>query len=407
MNTEYRKKINILEILITFIIFCSLGFPGNFTLLVGDVFDDIIGYFCFVLQLIIMFLGFNGKIKIRKSYIPAYIFLILIFVTSMIVTRYPGLQIISCVRFTTTACFGLWIASKYDVEKITKFICNAQVLFVIITIIFTLVFTENAFENNEGTGLSFCGLYLTKNTCGTELAFGIIMTILSINVNKKRLSKIMGGVIFIVIQLVLLLMCNTTGALIAAVIPSVFILFLSNIKVNMGIVFTAGNVLFLFFVLKILPHLSKFMSLIGKDVTLTGRTDLWKRVIHVMSNHNTFTGFGYAMFWRDTAAYRMVQKGFNKYSFMANMTAGSHNLIMEMWLNLGIIGILAFLIMLIISMRNPAKQKLNSYKFAGAFIIFFLIHGLFERAFGTFDYNTLFLFTAIGISAIKYQSITE
>ncbi len=408
MKVVFRRNFTISYICIFLILLCALGFPGSYSKILGDAFSVLLDYFCFGLQILLMFSGLSEKIRIRKSHISTYLFLILIFVMSMIVTKYPVLQIISCVRFSATACFGLWLAEKYDVESIVEITCNAQCAFVIFTILFTLLFTADAFQTTLGTGLSYCGIYSTKNTCASELAFGIIMMILLINIRMKQGNKNNFVLyFFILIQAIMLLACKATGAIFCVFVSVMFILFFSKIRFNMGLIFSLGNLAFLLFVLKILPHLSKLMSLIGKDITLTGRTDLWKRIIYVMMTNKMWTGYGYAMFWRNSDAYTLVHKGFYKYSFGANMTSGSHNAVIELFANLGLIGIISFFAMLIISMRGSKKISLNAYKFIGAVILFLLIHGLSERSFGTFDFSTLFLFMAIGFASKNIQNEKE
>ena len=77
-----------------------------------------------------------------------------------------------------------------------------------------------------------------------------------------------------------------------------------------------------------MPAFAWIIELLGKDATLTGRIPLWKQIISVMTEHNTFTGFGYGMFWRDPQAVDLVHAAFEDDSFLGNMTSGAHNLLL-------------------------------------------------------------------------------
>ena len=117
-----------------------------------------------------------------------------------------------------------------------------------------------------------------------------------------------------------------------------------------------------------------------------------------MQNH-TLTGFGYGMFWRNPYAVDLIHAGFESNTFFANMRSGAHNVIMELWLNVGLLGIGAYFFMLLRCMRNVKYLGKYEYMFCSSYMLVFFMHGLTERAFATYDYLTMFMFMACGIGA--------
>ena len=113
-------------------------------------------------------------------------------------------------------------------------------------------------------------------------------------------------------------------------------------RLPLGWAYIGGSITFLFAALTLMPHLEWFFRAIGKDATLTGRIPLWNRILVVMMNHHTFTGYGYGMFWRDSQAIALIHAGFHEHSFLGTMTTGAHNMLLEFWLNSGLMGIAAF-----------------------------------------------------------------
>lgn len=90
----------------------------------------------------------------------------------------------------------------------------------------------------------------------------------------------------------------------------------------------------------------EFASRVGRDATLTGRSDIWKAVL---SQHtNPLVGTGYESFWLGPRLERVWQ--------LAGGVNEAHNGYLEIYLNLGGIGVALLLGLLIASYRNISKQ---------------------------------------------------
>lgn len=410
MQLLFNKRTETTGFIIILIFLNCLGFPGNFSVLTGEIVETIFEYFCFLLVILLIFRtsGFP-VISVSHFAVPVYLFLTIIFVESMIVTNYPSLELISCIRFTVMALFGLWLAENYDVMEILELVCSAQFVFLIATVIFVIIWPEEGFQNTTIVVSALSGLFTTKNACGSELAFGIVATALYIKLKmlKKENNKV-ALYVFLFGQILLLLLTQSLGPLICAAVACVYIFVFYNRKINPGLMFIVVSIAFLYVALNFMSYFGNALLFLGKDSTLTGRIDLWNQIIDVMSENNTFTGFGYAMFWRDESAYALLHAGFSEYSFLGNMTSGSHNLILDWWLNTGLIGIIAFFLMIITTMNKVGRSKTNSRLFVSTIMIVFTLHGLSERGMDASSYSTLLLFISIGVAiAEKTRQLSE
>jgi O-antigen ligase len=85
-------------------------------------------------------------------------------------------------------------------------------------------------------------------------------------------------------------------------------------------------------------HYDSLMYALGKDPTMTGRTELWAGLSHLAMKRPVI-GYGYTAFWQG------ITKGPSR-SLALQMDwlglAGAENGVLEMWLELGIVGVLLY-----------------------------------------------------------------
>lgn len=384
-----------IELIAVFAIFVSLGFPGNFEYVYGEQLGTVIEYTAFFLEIFVMlFSSGNNWLDIRvvnleKKYAVLYLFVAVIYAISMLVTRYPYLQVITCTRLAVTLFFAIWLQDHFRFRRLLELICMAQALFILFSLYCAFRYPGLAFSTGTHYIDAFRGVYSTKNTCAGELVFGILTITVLIREKKKIRERYLAWTVLWAIQIVLLLMCQATGALLAFVLVSLIFFLPSRNRMPLGWLFIAGSVIFLFAILTLMPAFEWFFEAIGKDATLTGRIPLWNQIIDVMLENNTFTGFGYGMFWRDPEAYVLVQQAFEEYSWTRRMTSGAHNMLMEFWLNSGLIGIAVLFFTILYSMKRVEELPEDEYLFCSVIMGYLMISGFTERWLGNYDYKTV------------------
>ena len=129
------------------------------------------------------------------------------------------------------------------------------------------------------------------------------------------------------------------------------------------------------------PVLALFASIgsgmvesLGRDATLTGRTDIWKLVINMTTN--PILGAGYESFW----AGARLAKIWSMYWWHPNE---AHNGYIEVFINLGVVGLLLFFLMImkgyIAAVRRMRFEPTESV-IRISFILVTLIYNLSEAA---------------------------
>jgi exopolysaccharide production protein ExoQ len=85
---------------------------------------------------------------------------------------------------------------------------------------------------------------------------------------------------------------------------------------------------------------------LGKDSTLTGRTEIWRSIMPSIMKH-PFLGYGYRAFWRGYEGESANT------SFATHWAVPSaHNAFLEVWLGLGIVGVVLVVYSLLRAMRD-------------------------------------------------------
>lgn len=418
-NRSIERREKLIDSAVVLILLVSMGFPGRYTRLLGGSSSTLLEYGTFGLQLVLMLFssGRDGVMSIKlldlkQRYTAVYCMAVVFFADSMFVTRYPSEQIITCVRFTVTILFALWMADRYDGEDILRLICTAQMVFVVLTLLYCVLFPGTIFSKEQGEH-DFIGFLRTKNNEAAELSVGILFQIARFKLQRARREiPQRWELMLFVVQGMMLFLCNAKGALFCVAIPAAYLLFVEGRndpewRLPLGLVYVVGSVGFLIAALTILPLMEPLLSAIGKDATLTGRTPLWRQIILVMTNSHTFTGYGFGMFWRDRQAVALLHTAFRSNSFMGTMTTGAHNVLLEYWLNVGLFGLASYFIALLASFRQMRKLERQNYIFCAAYMLWFMVMGWTERSMSTYEYQMVFLFLAMGVGSNKPRPVSR
>ncbi len=392
----------------------SMGFPGKMAGWIGgEKMSMLIQYFVFVLQILFMLLS-SGEtfmdiklVDLKREFKPVYVLIGVFFVVSMAVTHDRGDQLISCLRFSVTALFALWIIEWYDVKQILRFTYYAQTVMVMLCVFYMFAFSGQAFEVVDGQR-SFVGIFPGKNVCGAELGFGLSMqaALLRLYWDEDRQPSVFFFLIMLC-QVILLVMTKAMGSLISAGIPIAYVMFSRHSRglfgrLPMGLIYVIGSVGFMLFALNLMPLLSPLLEAIGKDATLTGRIPMWQQHVNNMMNSHTFTGYGFGMFWKNEQAVAAFHAGFDQYSWAGGMATGAHNELIEMWLDCGLIGLAVFFAMIFLSFRKMREVREDAYVFCITLMLGMFIKGLTERVHSTASFWTLYMFLSCGL-ALKYR----
>ena len=311
----------------------------------------------------------------------------------------PAITMRRSVAIVMTTAFGLFLACRYDWHALVQRFAVAYAFLAIGSLIFAVALPEWGRMQFIHEG-AWRGMWLEKNSFGAQMAKALLVMMCAFAMKPKH------GWFYVPMGLLcfgLVLMCTSKTALLAALLMIMGFVFVRVMRaypiLRIPVMYFAviGTVVFGF--------LMTFMSgdmleLIGKDPTLTGRTDIWDSLIRAASEH-MWLGHGYGTFWIDPLG--------PSYWVRFNLDWGvptAHNGWMETWLSVGLVGVILFgvtyLVTLILALDRLARGGVENY-WALLSTILFLVLSLSESTILQANLLDWVIFTATSAKLFSFE----
>ncbi|MBR3106460.1 MAG: O-antigen ligase family protein [Clostridia bacterium] len=404
------------NLMVIFVLLVFLGFPGTLSKVVGSGVSKILEYLAFGLQFVLVMLATGNDVmsiklvNLQPAYWLPYLYVVYVVADSLLVTNDRKTVVMTLLHLVLTVMFALWLVEQFDMEELMNLFYNAQFLFIAITLISTVLFSRITFYRYQGSN-TFRGLFATKNECGTQLSFGIIVQLILLRMKLEKKERI--SILFIVtvaVQFIFMLLTKNMGALMITFACIGYVIYYSLQNKNrkkkakrlpLGILFVVVTVGFLFFALTVLQALEPFLNSLGKDASLTGRVPIWKQSIAVMQRSHTVTGYGLEMFWKTPSAVRAFKAGFDENSWAATSAASTHNMLVETWCNIGLLGLSIYFLMFVVAGSGVKHLKEDQYLFSSCYLVMFTVRSLTERQSNP---SSMYALGAFVVLAMMYQA---
>jgi O-antigen ligase len=265
-----------------------------------------------------------------------FIWVIVGFAVASILWSYsPDKTLARVLALVGTTLFGLYLTTRYTLKQQLQLLGWMFCLVIVLSFIFGLALRQYGIMGGVHVG-AWRGIYNHKNVLGKMMIMSAsIFLILAIGAKKNRLFLWCG----FGISLILVLLSRSSSSLVNFIIilTAFFVFRTLRWRYELmipGLIVLAmvGGSLFL----GITDNADALLGSVGKDATLTGRTDLWPLVIGEISKR-PWLGYGYGGFWYgwDSAASDIwYASGWNP--------PNSHNGLLDLAIQLGILGVFMF-----------------------------------------------------------------
>lgn len=259
--------------------------------------------------------------------LPAYC------LVSTLWSQFPAQTFRYSVQMTFTLAVGIVIAGRIPVASMLR------VLFIV----YGLAIALSVLIGQNG-GVAWIGLFGSKNAFASQIAlFALIAIGISFDNGAPRWMRLL-AVIGALSAVPLMLKAQSAGTLAALMPTALLVLFilLSRRMSDMQKLFVllATGVVATFLVLVLLNYgdaiLSKMLDSTGKDLTLTGRTDLWA-IAATFIAERPLLGVGYHAFW--IAGYAPAESLWAMFDVASGSGFNFHNLYISNAVELGFIGL--------------------------------------------------------------------
>ena len=245
----------------------------------------------------------------------------------------PVLSARRSVPFALAAVFGLYLASRFPLERQLSMLQTTFFLLAMATVVTAVCFPRIGLDASTGHGGNWQGVFTQKNACGRAMVFAsaVVLARGGLTFGRLPLLACFGGV---------LVMSGSRGAwgieaLVFAALALIF--FVGRMERPLRGWLAAGAAAFGLAAFALVKALFPLLAeLAGRDATLTGRTAIWAQVwLSILKR--PWLGYGFSAFWRGTKG-----ASFDVVVALKFVLFHAHNGFLEIWLELGLAGLLLF-----------------------------------------------------------------
>lgn len=252
------------------------------------------------------------------------------------------------VWLAATMSFAMYLAWRSTWRELLTVIGGAFIVLIVGSLALSTLAPNIGRMTTEHVG-AWSGLWTHKNTLGGIMALGVAVCVSAAHVDKQRrltwFTAACGA-------FALVLLSTSKTALLATFLQLAIIALgiivrrgpvqavIASAGVAVGVIVIAGLAL-------LAPDV--LVGIIGRDLTLTGRTDIWHAAAPAVAAHPWF-GYGYYVFWtpENGPAYWVRQA-------VAWQVQSAHSSWLELALGLGRVGVVLFALQLIATLRRGAS----------------------------------------------------
>jgi exopolysaccharide production protein ExoQ len=331
------------------------------------------------LYLIMLTLYFRNCSEPLRNLFRTRPFMILLVFTflSAIWSDAPGLTLRRSIALALTFVFGAYLASRFTLKEQFRLLAWAFAICIVFSFIFELL----GLNPSEGIP-GWYGVFFHKTELGRNFALGALVFLFWKRVEPDHRKLALLGFIFSAILVVL--SRDVTSLVTLLVLLIVFPYVERVIRWNTARAIAAIIALLMFGGLSILyvsEHLGEVTGLLGKDPLLTGRVPLWI-LSAAMALRRPWLGYGFSASWLPDDAYTQ-----RIWHVLGWMPPHAHNGVLELWLELGLIGTSIFMLIYIhyclraIRLLRKTRESVATWPLV--FLLFFFITNFTESFFVT------------------------
>ena len=303
------------------------------------------------------------------------------------------------VAFLFTTLFGLYLAAAYDWRKLIEMVAGLFFALAVGTYIVCFAWRGLAVNDPVHPG-AWNGLWYEKNMLGRMMTYGALTCATAAILSSERRRLWAFGAVLCIGAVVM--SRSTTSLLgVALAMGGLFGLFLLRRGASIALVTLWGAISFGGFFIGVLVFApAAFFGLIGKDPSLTGRTDIWAAVLRQVS-FRPVLGYGYGAFWLDPWGPAWFIREEVKWK-----VPHAHNGWLELLAEIGVIGLCLAATHYLISTGKAAMRALRDAEgsWAALFMLLFALFSVSEIT--VMQYNDLAWALYIAIMAKLFQGQT-
>lgn len=286
---------------------------------------------------------------------PILVSILCLTVLSVFWSVQPAITFQRCIALIGTTLFGIFLYFHFSLKDFVRILLLSLIIISVLSLLFIVFLPFLAIHSDGPHEGLWRGVFAHKNILARTISFGVILSAIDLLENFSKAKKWIKITVLILCSVLLINSGGKSGLLIA--IFSIFILYpilrliasasrKQKIALYTTIFFSfiAFGLLASWFIL----NAEIVLGSVGGDLTLTGRTVLWGLVASEALN-SPILGYGYGAFWESTIAEPI-------WLIMDWEAPHAHNGFLEIWLDIGLVGLILFFSLLYKYFRDGIKR---------------------------------------------------
>jgi exopolysaccharide production protein ExoQ len=342
----------------------------------------------------------SKKLVAAVARAPWWTAMVLFAISSTAWSQDPFLTFRRGVILMGTVMFGLYFGSRFDLKEQMQILSWALLVVLAGSAAVAMVAPGLGVELGGGHLGNWRGLFTQKNVLA-RIAVLAVLVFYGWRPSWPALR-------YFALALALAMLGMTRSAtglvvLIALLCVSPFFRFLhtqtkllASISLFIGAISAAA-------VVALVANSELALSLLGRDATLTGRTTLWKEVF-VSIMKRPFLGYGFDAFWMG-----MVGESGRIDLSVRWLVPTAHNGLLEVWLDLGVVGVVLFVLSYIVYLRKSIRfycvQEGHLRAWPLACMVYVLLYNFTEVT--EIDQNNIFTMLLAALAATVTMRIVR
>ncbi|NET33471.1 MAG: O-antigen ligase family protein [Cyanothece sp. SIO1E1] len=339
-------------------------------------------------------LQWQASLKVASRSKLLWIFVGLL-VLSVFWSDTPTATLRPAVAFVGSTLFALYLAVRYSWKEQLHLLAWAFGIAALLSLMFAIALPSYGLQG----GAAWRGIYHHYNTLGRIMLLSAVVFLLAAQPGQRY--RWLAWIGFSLSTVLLLMSTSKTSLGIYLTLLLLLPLYkalrlyykLAVLALMAGILTLSGMLLL------VLSHLEAVLGAAGKDLTFTGRTDLWALVMEMIAQR-PWLGYGFRGFWRGW-------NGASAYIWSVETwhPVHAHNGYLDLWLDLGLVGMVVFLLGFLLAFRRALIQvrltKTPEHLLQLMYLTFMLQYNLTESV--ILLQNTLFWILYASIMLVRVE----
>ena len=362
-----------------------------------------------IASLYLVKLLFNNKTDFIRYSFSCFIFIIFTLL-SLLVNKVQGVDVIyKNILLCFTVIYSIYLISYYNFSRLISLFWMSEFIVIVFNLILFIFYPRNCMMFYEGTNV-LRGAFVHKNLLSVNMVFNIILCHTYWRQNRKKIRNFLILFSYIISFFFLVKTNSMTAIIILLTILAFRFLYKNRLfrlnPVTFLILLNVSVYSIVFYGKSINQWLVENFN---RNLTLTGRTDIWIGIMNVLQNEsgvnfNKWLGAGFSNVWVNESPIQIYMR-----SYTFQELVGAHNGFLEWILQIGIIGMIILLtIYLNAGRRLMYLRAINKLEFSFILSIFVMLLTFYitERVSDPLSYQMLLTFLIIiKVNEIYFKNI--